>query len=231
MQKIPLVLLPGLLCDQRLWRDQVRALSDVAAAAIMDLTLDDSIEEMAERALTAAPERFALAGLSMGGYVAFEIMRQAPERVARLALLDTSAAPDSPKRAERRMASIEAVKYGRFAGVTPRLLAQLIHSSKIQTVVGDDVREMAARVGRNAFLRQQLAILQRPDSRDLLPTIDVPTLIGVGDGDVLTPLADAEDMQRGIRHSVLHVFPRCGHLPALETPEETAVILRKWLLS
>jgi pimeloyl-ACP methyl ester carboxylesterase len=228
--KIPVVFLPGLICDERLWRDQTRAISDIAASVIMDLTLDTSVEEMAQRVLTVAPPQFALAGLSMGGYVALEILRQAPERVTRVALLDTSAAPDTPARVQHRLASIEAVKYGRFAGVTPRLLSQLIHSSKINTAVGDDVRAMAVRVGREAFLRQQTAILNRPDSRGDLPQLRLPTLVGVGDSDVLTPPHDAEEIHAGIRDSILHVFPRCGHLPALEVPEETSRVLCEWLL-
>lgn len=228
--KIPLVFLPGLICDERLWRDQARAVADIAATVTMDLTLDNSVEDMAHRVLSVAPSTFALAGLSMGGYVALEVLRQAPGRVTRVALLDTSAAPDTPARVRHRLASIEAVKYGRFAGVTPRLLSQLIHSSKLNTSVGDEVQAMAMRVGRDAFLRQQTAILNRPDSRGDLERLRLPALVCVGDSDVLTPPQDAEEIHAGIRDSVLHVFPRCGHLPALEVPEETSRVLREWLL-
>jgi len=229
--RIPLVFLPGLLCDEWLWRSQAKSLSDVAASVTMDLTLDDSVEEMARRALTVAPARFALAGLSMGGYVAFEILRQAPDRVLRLALLDTSAAPDTPERTAERLASIKAAQFGRFEGVTPRLLSQLVHASKVTGAVGDTVRAMAQRVGREAFLRQQHAIMGRPDSRPDLARLSVPTLIGVGDSDVLTPPSVAEDMHRRIAGSELHVFTECGHLPALETPHETSAVLRRWLLA
>lgn len=228
---LPLVLLPGLLCDERLWRDQARGLADIAESVIPDLTLDDTIGAMARRVLDTAPERFALAALSMGGYVAFEILRQQPQRVTRLALLDTSASTDTPERAAQRWAGIESMKYGRFFGVTARMLPQLVHAKHVQGPVGEEVRAMAKRVGGEAFLRQQHAILDRPDSRPLLPSIQVPTLIAVGDSDVLTPPADAEAMHRSIAGSSLHIFPACGHLPPMEMPEETSAVLRRWLLA
>ncbi|MGD9945911.1 MAG: alpha/beta fold hydrolase [Burkholderiaceae bacterium] len=229
MDRIPLVFLPGLLCDDRLWRDQADALSDLADPLIADLTLDDSLAAMARRTLAAAPQRFALAGLSMGGYVAFEIMRQAPQRVLRLALFDTSAAADPPERVARRKAGLASLKLGKFAGVTTRLLPQLVHASRVDGPIGDELKAMAARVGSDAFLRQQHAILGRPDSLPLLPAIDVPTLVAVGDQDVLTPVADALQIHWGIRGSRFHLFRDCGHLPALEQPEETSRVLRAWL--
>lgn len=229
VSRISLVFLPGLLCDERLWRNQANALSDVAEPFIADLTQDDNIAAMARRALDAAPDRFALAALSMGGYVAFEILRQAPERVTRLALFDTSAAPDDAARVAQRKAGIESLKIGRFVGVTTRLLPQLIHASHISSPVGKELKAMAARVGGDAFLRQQKAILGRPDSRSLLRRITVPTLVAVGDSDVLTPMSDALEIHRGIAASRFHIFKDCGHLPALEQPAETTAVLRDWL--
>lgn len=229
-ERLPLVLLPGLLCDQRLWRDQARDLADLADIAIPDLTLDDTLSAMAKRVLDAAPDRFALGALSMGGYVAFEILRQQPERVTRLALLDTSAALDSPQRVTQRWAGIQSLKHGRFFGVTTRMLPQLVHTKHVHGPVGAEVQAMAKRVGGDAFLRQQNAILNRPDSRPLLASIDVPTLIAVGDSDILTPPQDAEDMHRQIAGSSYHVFAACGHLPPMEAPEETSQLLRRWLL-
>jgi len=228
-ERTPLLFLPGLLCDARLWRDPASALADVAEPRIADLTLDDSVAAMARRALAGAPERFSLAALSMGGYVAFEILRQAPERVARLALFSTSAAPDTPERAARRRAGMASLAYGRFAGVTRRMLPQLVHPERVAGPVGDEVRAMAERVGGEAYLRQQTAILGRPDSRPLLSAITVPTLVAVGDGDALTPPAESEAIHRGIRGSELHVLDHCGHLPAMERPAETARLLRRWL--
>lgn len=225
----PLIFLPGLLCDDRLWRDQAAALAGLANPLIADLTGDDTIEAMAERVLRTAPEHFALAALSMGGYVAFEIMRQAPERVTRLALIDTAATPDSPKRAAARRMALASVKAGRFLGVTNRLLPQLIHERNLDTDIGREVQAMAQRVGVEAYARQQSAILTRTDFRPVLPTIAVPTLVGVGDADILTPPSEARAMHAAIKGAHLHIFQQCGHLPPLEAPEETSKVLRDWL--
>ncbi len=225
----PLVLLPGLLCDARLWREQALALHDVADIQVADLTLDDSVSAMAARVLAAAPQRFALGGLSMGGYVAFEILRQAPERVTRLALFSTSAAPDSPQRAEQRRRAMAALSVGRFLGVTQQMMPQLLPASRLSDPLAGEVKAMAGRVGGEAFLRQQQAILGRPDSRPDLAGVRVPTLVAVGDLDRLTPPAEAQAIHEGIAGSTLHVFADCGHLPAMERPDETTALLRAWL--
>lgn len=227
--RTPLVLLPGLLNDAALWAAQIRDLADVAEPHVADLTLDDSVSAMAARALSSAPPRFALAALSMGGYVAFEMLRQAPERITRLALLDTSATPDSTERAAQRRTAMESLRLGRSLGVTGRLLPQLVHPDHVEGPVGEAVRAMAARVGGAAFLRQQQAILDRPDSTTLLPAIAVPTLVAVGDGDQLTPAAEAHLIRDAVPGAVFHCFPHCGHLPPLEMPEETSMVLRAWL--
>ncbi|MDI3307052.1 MAG: alpha/beta fold hydrolase [Acetobacteraceae bacterium] len=224
-----LLLLPGLLCDARLWRDQVQALAGQAECRIADLTLDDSIAAMAARALAAAPSRFALCGLSMGGYVAFEILRQAPERVTRLALFDTSARPDTPEQARRRRGLMALTRNGRFRGVTPRLLPQLVHPAHLEGPVAEEVMAMAERVGKDAFLRQQAAILGRPDSRPLLPGIRIPSLVAVGEEDALTPPALAEEIAAGIPNARLVRLPGCGHLPPLEDPAATTALLLDWL--
>jgi pimeloyl-ACP methyl ester carboxylesterase len=227
----PLLLLPGLLCDAELWRPQVESLAGIAAAAVADLTLDASIAAMAERALAVAPPRFSLAALSMGGYVAFEIMRRAPERVLRLALFDTQAELDPPARVAQRRRGMESLRLGRFVGVTTRLLPQLLHPDHVAGPVGETVAAMAKRVGGAAFLRQQQAILDRPDSRPTLAAIRVPTLVAVGEQDLLTPVADSLEIHHGIAGSRLEVLPGCGHLPALEKPAETSALLREWLRS
>ena len=229
--RTPLLMLPGLLCDERLWRDQRDALADVADTQVPDLTRDADIGAMARRVLAAAPERFALAALSMGGYVAFEILRQAPQRVSRLALLATSASVDTPQRAAVRRASLAMAESGRFAGVTRKLLPQLVHADHAEGEVGEVVMAMAQRVGREAFLRQQRAILERPDSRAMLRSLDRPALIAVGEDDRMTQPEESRRLHALIPHSQLHVFTRCGHLPPLEKPEETSALLREWLLS
>lgn len=230
-ERTPLLLLPGLLCDARLWRDVVDGVSDLAAPQVADLTRDDSLGAMAERALADAPPRFALAGLSMGGYVAFEILRRQPQRVTRLALLDTSAAPDPPERAAQRRAGLALLARGRFAGVTRQMLPRLVHPRHVDGPVGEAVRAMAERVGAEAYRRQQAAILARPDSRPLLASIAVPTRVVVGADDGMTPPAESHALQRGIAGATLATIPDCGHLPPMEAPEATCRSLREWLLA
>lgn len=225
----PIVFVPGLLCDARLWRDQRTGLADFGASTVADVTLDDSVAGMAARLLAEAPPRFRLVALSMGGYVAFEVLRQAKDRIDALALFSTSAAPDAPGRAAEREAALQSMSVGKFAGVTDRLLPRLIDEQHLRGPVGDDLKAMALRVGGEAFVRQQRAIQSRPDSRPLLAQIDMPTLVAVGDGDVLTPPSASVEMFRGLRAPSFHLFHRCGHLPAMEQPGETNAVLRGWL--
>ncbi len=226
---VPLLLFPGLLCDARLWQDQMDALGDVAECRVADLTLDADLGSMALRVLADAPPRFALAGLSMGGYAALEVMRRAPERVTHLALFDTSARPDTPEQARKRRGLMALTRSGQFKGVTPRLLPSLLHPDQVDGPLGHDVREMAERVGREAFLRQQQAILQRPDSRPMLPGIAVPALVAVGEHDILTPPELAEEMAGAIPGAELARIPGAAHLPTMEQPEVVNALFRRWL--
>jgi pimeloyl-ACP methyl ester carboxylesterase len=225
-----LLFLPGLLCDGRLWRDQVAALDGVRCV-VADLTHDDSLCAMADRALRAVPAeaRLSVCGLSMGGYVAFEIMRRAPQRVARLALFDTSARPDTPEQLRRRRGLLALSESGMFRGVTPRLLPQLLAPTNVAGPLGAEVMAMAERVGRPAFHRQQRAIMHRPDSRPDLAAIAVPTLVGVGEEDALTPPHLAEEMAAGIPGARLARIPQAGHLPPMEEPAAVTGLLRDWL--
>jgi pimeloyl-ACP methyl ester carboxylesterase len=227
----PLVLLPGLLCDAALWAPQVRALRGlVDPIMIGDLTRHDTLGGMADAVLAEAPPRFALAGLSMGGYCAQEIMRRAPERVTRLALLDTSARADSEEQRARRRGLIELAQKGEFKGVTPRLLPLLIHPGRLEDKpLTDTVTGMAERIGKDAFLRQQKAIMGRPDGRPDLARIACPTLVLVGRQDALTPVALHEEIAAGIPGSRLVVIEDSGHLTTLERPEPVNAALEEWL--
>lgn len=230
MPSRPTVLfLPGLLCDAELWAHQVEHLSDIVTPVVADLTRDDTIAAMARRAADAAPGRFVVAGLSMGGYVTFELLRTVADRIAGVALLDTMASPDTPEKAAERRAGIASLAAGRFAGVTAQLLPKLVHPAHVDGPVGARVRAMAGRVGGEAYVRQQNAILGRPDSRPLLPRIDVPALVVVGAQDVLTPPAEARLMHEAIPGATLEILPDCGHLPTMEKPQETTALLRDWL--
>lgn len=226
-----LILLPGLLNDAALWTHQIAGVSDlVDDIQVPDLTRHDSVREMATAILADAPDRFALAGLSMGGYVALEMLRQAPHRVERLALIDTSARGDTEDQRRRRTGLIQLADMGKFKGVTPRLLPMLVHPSRLEDPeVTGPIFQMAARVGRDGFIRQQKAILSRSDSLDLLPGIDCPTVVACGRQDQLTPLAMSEEMAAAIPGASLTVIDECGHLPALEHPERTTELMRRWL--
>ncbi|MGG5812294.1 alpha/beta fold hydrolase [Falsiroseomonas sp. CW058] len=228
-----LLLLPGLLCDARLWRDQVAALAPALRCVVADLTHDDTVAGMAARALAAVPGdvRLAVCGLSMGGYVAFEVMRRAAARVDRLALFDTSARPDTAEQSRRRRALLALSESGMFRGVTPRLLPQLLHPDHLGGELAAEVMAMAGRVGRAAFHRQQRAIMHRPDSRPDLPGIAVPTLVAVGEGDVLTPPHLAEEMAGLIPRARLARIAGAGHLPVMEKPAEANALLAEWLVA
>ncbi len=230
MPRTPLLLLSGLLCDGRLWRDAMAGLGDVIDPFVADLTLDDDFDAMARRALARMPPRFAMAALSMGGYVAFAVLRLAPERVTHLVLLGTSARPDNETQARRRRGLMALARGGHFRGVTPRLIPELLHHDNVgNAALVQEVMAMAERIGREAFIRQQTAILHRPDSRGDLARIAVPTLVCIGEADRMTPLDRAEEIAAGIPGAVLRVIPGAGHLTAMETPDAVATLLRGWL--
>ncbi|MFI4988792.1 MAG: alpha/beta fold hydrolase [Alphaproteobacteria bacterium] len=229
--RIPLVLVPGLLCDRALWRHQIDHLAEVAEVTVADVTACDSIAAMAETVLAAAPAgRFALAGLSMGGYIAFEIMRSTPERVLRLALLDTSARLDSEEQHARRSTFIADAGRGDFQGVTNRHLPLFIHPDRLKDErLTGEIMAMTKRVGRDAYLRCQQAIMSRPDSRPRLGEIVKPTLVLVGRQDISTPLEVHEELARRIPRAKLVVIESCGHLSTMEQPEAVTAVMRYWL--
>lgn len=228
--RMPLILLPGLLNDARLWRRQVADLAPLAEPEVADLVGLDSIGAMAQRVLGMRSGQFALAGLSMGGYVAFEVMRRAPDRVERLALLDTSARADTPEQTARRRGLIELAQKGRFLGVTPRLLPQLLHPDHVRDhAIANTVVQMARSVGREGFLSQQRAIMGRPDSRPDLANIRCPTLVLGGKQDAVTPPEVMEEIAAGIPGARLVLLDRCGHLSPLEQPEQVTAAMAAWL--
>jgi pimeloyl-ACP methyl ester carboxylesterase len=230
MDKPSLILLPGQLCDAVLWDSQVQALADAAQITVADLTLDDSVGTMAERILADAPARFAVCGLSLGGYVAFEILRRAPQRVTNLALMNTSARADEAHQAELRQKRVASARIGTFKGVTPHFLPSIVAPANAATpAIADIVLAMTERVGRVAFERQQRAAVTRPDCRDLLPSITVPTLVIGGLQDRVTPPALQEEIAAKIPGARLMLLDNCGHLAPLEQPQTVSQAMRDWL--
>lgn len=229
-ESLPLILVPGLNCSARLYAEQIPALWPFGPVTVADHVRDDSMAAIARRILAAAPPRFALAGLSMGGYIAFEIMRQAAGRVARLALLDTAARPETPEQTKARLPRIALAESGRFAGETDLQFPKLVHRSRHgDAALKNIVRAMADETGAEAFLRQMHAVMARPDSRPGLSAIACPTLVLVGDGDELTPPPLAEEIAAGISGARLVVIPQCGHLSTLERPQAVNAALVEWM--
>jgi pimeloyl-ACP methyl ester carboxylesterase len=229
-EALPVVLVPGLLISPRLYAEQLPALWRFGPATIADHTRDDTAAAIAGRVLSHAPPRFALAGLSMGGYISFEILRQAPDRVDRLALLDTSARPRHPRADPTppdpdRPGPRRPFRRGRRPAVP-----LLIHPSRHgDPAIRELVRLMADETGPEAFIRQQRAIIGRPDSRSGLGAIGCPTLVLVGDGDQLTPPQLSAELADGIPGARLVVVAGSGHLSPLDQPEQVTKALVEWL--
>lgn len=228
--KPTLILLPGQLCDEALWDSQLRALSDSVRVIVADLTMDDSVGAMAERVLADAPAKFAVCGLSLGGYVAFEILRRAPDRVSHLGLMNTSARADEAYQVELRQRRVTAARIGTFKGVTPHFLPTIVSpANAANPAIADVVLAMTERVGRIAYERQQMAAITRPDCRDLLPAIAIPTLVIGGLQDRVTPPALQEEIAAGIPGARLMLLENCGHLAPLEQAGTVTQAMRDWL--
>jgi pimeloyl-ACP methyl ester carboxylesterase len=224
------LLLPGLLSDARLWQDQVAGLSAVARVTVADLTGADTMPALAASALRQAPAgRFVVAGLSMGGYVALELLRQAPERVAGLALLDTSARPDTAEATEARKSMMQLAESD-FPAVIDTLLPRLVRPASLSDApLVATIREMAASVGKEAFLRQERAMIARIDSRPFLDRIRCPALVLCGRDDVITPPEVHQELHAGIPGASLTVVDDSGHLSTLEQPRRVTDALSELL--
>ncbi|TDW64977.1 pimeloyl-ACP methyl ester carboxylesterase [Novosphingobium sp. PhB55] len=232
-----LVLVPGLSCDRHVWQAQIAGLSDMADISIGDTLKDDSIPLMASRVLDAAPERFAIAGFSMGGYVAMEIWRRAPERVTRLALVDTNARADTQPQAELRRAAIRTAQARGFEHVLRGSLRQLV-APDCPEALFEEVVQMALRVGFGTYMDQQAAIIDRADSLATLGTITVPAMVMVGAADALTPPHLAEEMAQAMASAdvgsdsgaAYEVIADAGHMAPMEQPDAVNAAFRRWLM-
>jgi pimeloyl-ACP methyl ester carboxylesterase len=227
---LPVVLVPGLNCSARLYAEQIPALWRFGPVMVADHTRDASIAAIAGQILANAPPVFALVGLSLGGYIAFEIIRQAPQRVGRLALLDTSARPDTAELTARRQAPMARARAGKLIEVADESFVFFVHPNRCGDVtLRAVVRAMAEETGAEAYLRQQQAIIGRPDSRPMLGAIQCPTVMLVGEQDRGTPPELAREIAAGIAGALLVVVPDCGHLSTLERPQAVTKALVEWM--
>jgi len=230
MSDVPVVLVPSLLCSPRLYTEQLPVLWRSGPVSVASHLHDDSLAAMARRFLAAAPPQFALAGLSMGGYLAFEIIRQAEHRVTRLALLNTSARPDTAEQAQRRRDQIAMTQDGQFTEVIEALYQRWVPAARRSDLgLRQVIRQMADETGPQAFTRQQTAIMNRPDSRPGLTAIGCPVLVVAGADDEVTVPDRAAEIADGIAQARLVIIPDCGHLSTLEQPAVVTRELTSWL--
>ncbi|MFT4708323.1 MAG: pimeloyl-ACP methyl ester carboxylesterase [Ascidiaceihabitans sp.] len=226
----PLVFLPGMMCDARLFGPQIAELSADHCVTVAPVTQGERIEEIASGLLDQLPARFALAGLSMGGIVAMELLRRAPDRITRIALMDTNPLAETPPVAAAREPQIVGVRTGRLEQVMreemkPHYLAPGPHRAEVLDLVMD----MALTLGADTFVRQSRALQRRRDQQGTLRKCKVPTLVLCGAHDALCPVKRHTFMAELIPYAKLVILENAGHLPTLETPAETTQALRDWL--
>ncbi len=228
--KPALFLLPGLLCDATVWAPQVTGLSDIADIHTPDFLGQSDITAMAQTVLATASERFAVVGHSMGARVALEIARIAPERVARIALLDTGVAPQAPGEAAKRQVLVDLAQAEGMAALAARWLPPMVHSDRLaDTIFMAGLHAMVERATPAIYAGQVQALLNRPDAEPALRGLRCPVLIGVGRQDAWSPPSQHEAMAMALPHARYVVFENSGHMSPLEAPVAVTAALRAWL--
>lgn len=226
----PLVLLPGMMCDARLFTPQINRFSGRRSVQVAALTTHDDMPDLAAAVLASAPRRFALAGLSMGGILAMEVLRQAPDRVAGLALLGTNPLAEKPEVREGRQSQIDAaLRGGMMTVLEEQMFPRYSADAGARARLLPTCRAMALALGPDVFVRQSRALRDRPDQCDTLNASAVPTLILCGADDQLCPLDRHTLMKDLMPHAELRVLDGAGHLTTLERPDETTAALADWL--
>lgn len=231
MTRQTLILIPGLICDEEVWRYAAEHLAEIADCVIVPADTADTMQQMATDVLSSqSADRFAVAGFSMGGYVATEMLRQAPGRIERLALLDTSSRIDPPDKAEGRRRTIADCGQGRFDQVIEKYVPLLLHPDRMTEPLADSVRTMGHRVGADTFARRHRAMLTRSAPRDVLEAFAGPVRVIMGRADQLTSYEEHKELADWPQRGRLSVIEDCGHMPPLERPQAATALLRDWLL-
>jgi pimeloyl-ACP methyl ester carboxylesterase len=231
MARQTLILIPGLICDDAVWRYTAEHLAEIADCVIVPADKADTMQQMAADVLTSLPAgRVAVAGFSMGGYVATEMLRQAPERIERLALLDTSSRIDPPDKADGRRRTIADCEQGRFDDVIEKFVPLLLHPDRMADPLADTVRQMGHRVGAETFARRHRAMLTRSAPRDVLESFAGPVRVIMGRDDQLTSLEEHSELADWPQRGRLSIVEDCGHMPPLERPQAATALLRDWLI-
>ena len=227
----PLVLIPGMMCDARLFAPQLAELSAGRTVMVADISGADTIAALASRVLSDAPSRMALAGLSMGGIVAMDMLRQAPERIERVALMDTNHRAETPDRQALRGPQVERV----FAGALRQVLIEEMkplylapENRNDESILGCAL-DMAMALGPDVFARQSAALRSRPDQSETLRAARIPSLVLCGEHDSLCPVERHREMVELLPSARLEIIAGAGHLSTLERPAETTEALRNWL--
>ena len=227
---IPILLVPGLNCTAEVYHNQSPALWQHGPVTVANHTTGATMAETATAILADAPPSFALVGFSMGGYIAFEILRQARGRVARLALLDTSARPDTPEATQKRRDAMALAEQGRFSLAVAATFPNVVHPDNQSDA---DLKALHTRMslaaGPETYIRQQNAIIARPDSRPDLARISVPTLVLVGEADSITTPEVAREMATTIPGATLAEIPKAGHMALVEQPDLVTRAMLEWL--
>lgn len=223
-KKHAIVLLPALLCDSRLYEPVAGAIKTPCRCLVPDLSSIASMRQMAEKTLKNLPPRFALVGNSMGGYLALEIVRQAPARVSHLLLAGTNAHADAPEAQEKRMQAIRLAEGGKFDSFVEGYVANCLHPDNVYRL-GSVMTSMARSIGAQALINQQRAIMTRRSAEDVLLTLDIPTAIVCGSDDNLSSPDIHAAMAMAIKGGTFHEIEKCGHMVPLEAPAELAAII------
>lgn len=228
--KEPILLVPGMMCDARVFGPQINDLSRDFTLQVAQVSQQDSIREMAAEALHHAPSRFALCGLSMGGIVAMEILRRAPERVTRICLISTTPLAETPEQAVWREPQIVKAQAGKLQDAMDEALSpdNFFDGPRKEAVLAL-LRTMGQEIGAKTFVRQSRALQKRPDAQKQLRMLRAPSLVLCGEHDKLTPVKRHSFMAELIPYAELAVIDDAGHIPTLETPEKVTMALRAWM--